>query len=73
MSSDTPLFVTLTVGSLHGLTAQTPCITDGWFGSSYQYQCHCAGSAPCDTHDGTCSSGCHQDWFEPACQYGETR
>ncbi|KAK3742964.1 hypothetical protein RRG08_005397, partial [Elysia crispata] len=48
---------------------QTPCTTDGWFGPDCQYQCHCAGSAPCDKHDGSCSSGCHQDWFGPACQY----
>ncbi|KAK3760472.1 hypothetical protein RRG08_049104, partial [Elysia crispata] len=48
--------------------AQIPC-TDGWFGPDCQYQCHCAGSAPCDKHDGSCSSGCHQDWFGPACQY----
>ncbi|KAK3797410.1 hypothetical protein RRG08_055606, partial [Elysia crispata] len=41
----------------------------GWFGPDCQYQCHCAGSAPCDKHDGSCSSGCHQDWFGPACQY----
>ncbi|KAK3748456.1 hypothetical protein RRG08_025541 [Elysia crispata] len=44
----------------------------GWFGPNCQYLCHCAGSAPCDKHDGSCSSGCHQDWFGPACQYGET-
>ncbi|KAK3757298.1 hypothetical protein RRG08_065093, partial [Elysia crispata] len=49
---------------------QTSCTTDGWFGPDCQYQCHCAGSAPCDKHDGSCSSGCHQDWFGPACQYG---
>ncbi|KAK3763092.1 hypothetical protein RRG08_005855 [Elysia crispata] len=48
---------------------QTPCTTNGWFGPNCQYQCHCAGSAPCDKHDGSCSSGCHQDWFGPACQY----
>ncbi|KAK3756438.1 hypothetical protein RRG08_029107, partial [Elysia crispata] len=47
----------------------TACVTDGWFGLNCQYQCHCAGSAPCDKHDGSCSSGCHQDWFGPACQY----
>ncbi|KAK3772218.1 hypothetical protein RRG08_064667, partial [Elysia crispata] len=49
--------------------AETPCTNDGWFGPNCQYQCHCAGSAPCDKHDGSCSSGCHQDWFGPACQY----
>ncbi|KAK3776776.1 hypothetical protein RRG08_056425 [Elysia crispata] len=49
--------------------AQTSCTTNGWFGPNCQYQCHCAGSAPCDKHDGSCSSGCHQDWFGPACQY----
>ncbi|KAK3776988.1 hypothetical protein RRG08_059706 [Elysia crispata] len=31
--------------------AQTPCPTYGWFGPNCQYQCHCAGSAPCDKHD----------------------
>ncbi|KAK3801336.1 hypothetical protein RRG08_049102 [Elysia crispata] len=41
----------------------------GWYGPNCKYQCHCAGSAPCDKHDGSCSSGCHQDWFGPACQY----
>ncbi|KAK3739089.1 hypothetical protein RRG08_064534 [Elysia crispata] len=62
--------VTLTVGqeAVSIDRAQTPC-TDGWFGPDCQYQCHCAGSAPCDKHDGSCSSGCHQDWFGPACQY----
>ncbi|KAK3792546.1 hypothetical protein RRG08_011997 [Elysia crispata] len=45
----------------------------GWFGLNCQYQCHCAGSAPCDKHDGSCSSGCHQDWFGPACQYSSVR
>ncbi|KAK3773746.1 hypothetical protein RRG08_056565 [Elysia crispata] len=49
--------------------AQTSCTTNGWFGPDCQYQCHCARSAPCDKHDGSCSSGCHQDWFGPACQY----
>ncbi|KAK3776996.1 hypothetical protein RRG08_001155 [Elysia crispata] len=49
--------------------AETSCTTNGWFGPNCQYQCHCAGSAPCDKHDGSCSSGCHQDWFGPACQY----
>ncbi|KAK3782006.1 hypothetical protein RRG08_038556, partial [Elysia crispata] len=48
---------------------QTPCTTKGWFGPNCQYQCHCAWSAPCDKHDGYCSSGCHRDWFGPACQY----
>ena len=52
-------------------TAQTPCTTDGWFGRNCQYQCHCARSAACDKVDGSCSSGCHQDWFGHACQYGE--
>ncbi|KAK3762635.1 hypothetical protein RRG08_006857 [Elysia crispata] len=66
----TVLVVTLAVISLYACTAQTPC-TNGWFGPNCQYQCHCAGSAPCDKHDGSCSSGCHQDWFGPACQYGE--
>ncbi|KAK3742360.1 hypothetical protein RRG08_057946 [Elysia crispata] len=41
----------------------------GWFGPNCQYQCHCAGSAPCDKVDGSCSSGCHLGWFGPACQY----
>ncbi|KAK3756691.1 hypothetical protein RRG08_057955, partial [Elysia crispata] len=50
-------------------TGQTHCTTDGWFGPDCQYQCHCAGSAPCDKHDGSCSSGCHRAWFGPACQY----
>ncbi|GFR77137.1 fucolectin-related protein [Elysia marginata] len=49
------------------LTAQT-CL-DGWFGTNCQYQCHCAGSAVCDKVDGSCSSGCHSDFFGPACQY----
>ncbi|KAK3783666.1 hypothetical protein RRG08_059854 [Elysia crispata] len=49
-------------------SARTQC-EDGWFGPDCQYQCHCAGSAPCNKHDGSCSSGCHQDWFGPACQY----
>ncbi|KAK3757391.1 hypothetical protein RRG08_050093 [Elysia crispata] len=48
---------------------QTSCTTNGWFGPNCQYQCHCAGSAPCDKHDGSCNSGCHRDWFGPACQY----
>ncbi|KAK3763467.1 hypothetical protein RRG08_056935 [Elysia crispata] len=65
----TVLVVTLAVISLYACTAQTPCPTNGWFGPNCQYQCHCAGSAPCDKHDGSCSSGCHQDWFGPACQY----
>ncbi|KAK3766443.1 hypothetical protein RRG08_000526, partial [Elysia crispata] len=55
--------------SLSVYPAQTSCTTNGWFGPNCQYQCHCAGSAPCDKHDGSCSSGCHQDWFGPACQY----
>ncbi|KAK3731621.1 hypothetical protein RRG08_058030 [Elysia crispata] len=40
------------------------------YGPSCQYQCHCAGSAPCNEHDGSCSSGCEQGWFGAACQYG---
>ncbi|RUS92205.1 hypothetical protein EGW08_000058 [Elysia chlorotica] len=52
-----------------GCRAQTDCTTNGWFGPDCQYQCHCAGSAPCDKVDGSCSSGCHNDWFGPACQY----
>ncbi|KAK3795281.1 hypothetical protein RRG08_055843 [Elysia crispata] len=63
------LAVTLTIISLYVCTAETPCTANGWFGPNCQYQCHCAGSAPCDKHDGSCSSGCHQDWFGPACQY----
>ncbi|GFR88254.1 multiple epidermal growth factor-like domains 10 [Elysia marginata] len=47
----------------------TPCTTSGWFGLNCQYKCHCARSAPCDKVDGTCSSGCHPDWFGPRCQY----
>ncbi|GFS02949.1 fucolectin-related molecule [Elysia marginata] len=43
--------------------------SDGWFGTSCQYQCHCAGSVECDEVDGSCSSGCHSEWFGPACQY----
>ncbi|KAK3781802.1 hypothetical protein RRG08_026984 [Elysia crispata] len=42
----------------------------GRYGPSCQYQCHCAGSAPCDRHDGSCSSGCEKGWFGAACQYG---
>ncbi|KAK3741215.1 hypothetical protein RRG08_000544 [Elysia crispata] len=61
--------LTVMIFSLSIYGAQTPCTTDGWFGPDCQYQCHCAGSAPCDKHDGSCSSGCHQDWFGPACQY----
>ncbi|GFR67787.1 hypothetical protein ElyMa_000259000 [Elysia marginata] len=53
-------------------TAHTACTDDGWFGTNCQYQCHCADSAPCDKVDGSCSSGCHSDWFGPACQYGKT-
>ncbi|KAK3739298.1 hypothetical protein RRG08_016698, partial [Elysia crispata] len=41
----------------------------GRYGPDCQYQCHCAGSDPCDKDNGSCSSGCHQDWFGPACQY----
>ncbi|KAK3790223.1 hypothetical protein RRG08_051507 [Elysia crispata] len=41
-----------------------------WYGPSCKYQCHCAGSASCDEHDGSCSSGCEQGWFGAACQYG---
>ncbi|KAK3757808.1 hypothetical protein RRG08_036697 [Elysia crispata] len=41
-----------------------------WYGPNCKYQCHCAGSAPCDRHDGSCSSGCEQGWFGAACQYG---
>ncbi|KAK3778461.1 hypothetical protein RRG08_065094, partial [Elysia crispata] len=54
--------------SLHISAAQIRC-TKGWFGPNCQYQCHCAGSVPCDKVDGSCSLGCHQDWFGPACQY----
>ncbi|KAK3731142.1 hypothetical protein RRG08_055853 [Elysia crispata] len=59
---------TVTVFSTSVSSGQTSCSKD-WFGPTCQYQCHCAGSAPCDKHDGSCSSGCHQDWFGPACQY----
>ncbi|KAK3785975.1 hypothetical protein RRG08_064111 [Elysia crispata] len=62
-------YFTLTAFSLSFSIDQTPCTSDGWFGANCEYQCHCAGSAPCDKHDGSCSSGCHQDWFGPACQY----
>ncbi|KAK3796205.1 hypothetical protein RRG08_000323 [Elysia crispata] len=65
----TALVLTLAIISLYACTAQTPCISDGWFGPDCQYECHCARSAPCDKVDGSCSSGCHQDWFGPACQY----
>ncbi|KAK3762850.1 hypothetical protein RRG08_014174 [Elysia crispata] len=65
----TALVVTLAIISLYACTAQTPCTTDGWFGRNCKYQCHCARSAACDKVDGSCSSGCHQDWFGPACQY----
>ncbi|KAK3775750.1 hypothetical protein RRG08_065509 [Elysia crispata] len=41
----------------------------GWYGPTCQYQCHCAGSAPCYKHDGSCSSGCEIGWFGSACQY----
>ncbi|KAK3797378.1 hypothetical protein RRG08_066331 [Elysia crispata] len=50
--------------------ARTQC-EDDWFGPDCQYQCHCVGSAPCNKHDGSCSSGCHRDWFGPACQYSK--
>ncbi|KAK3759692.1 hypothetical protein RRG08_051465 [Elysia crispata] len=69
-NSITALVVIATLALHSGCQAQTPCTTNGWFGPNCQYQCHCAGSAPCDKHDGSCSSGCHQDWFGPACQYG---
>ncbi|KAK3715488.1 hypothetical protein RRG08_051461 [Elysia crispata] len=71
-NSITALVVIATLVLHGGCQAQTPC-TDGWFGPNCQYQCHCAGSAPCDKHDGSCSSGCHQDWFGPACQYDRMR
>ncbi|KAK3801327.1 hypothetical protein RRG08_049093, partial [Elysia crispata] len=61
-------FLILTVESSSLSSARTPC-EDGWFGSKCQYQCHCAGSAPCDKQDGSCSSGCQRGWFGPACQY----
>ncbi|KAK3782901.1 hypothetical protein RRG08_057956, partial [Elysia crispata] len=63
------LFFTLAAFSLSVSAGQTSCTTNGWFGPNCQYQCHCARSAPCDKHDGSCSSGCHRDWFGPACQY----
>ncbi|RUS78976.1 hypothetical protein EGW08_013278 [Elysia chlorotica] len=50
-------------------SCQAETCSSGWFGPACQYQCHCAGSAPCDKVDGSCSSGCHHDWFGPACQY----
>ncbi|KAK3699507.1 hypothetical protein RRG08_059845 [Elysia crispata] len=62
------IFLILKVESSSLSSARTPC-EDGWFGSSCQYQCHCAGSGTCDKHDGSCSSGCQQGWFGPACQY----
>ncbi|KAK3735020.1 hypothetical protein RRG08_051775 [Elysia crispata] len=40
-----------------------------WYGPTCQYQCHCAGSAPCKKNDGSCSSGCQIGWFGSACQY----
>ncbi|KAK3775567.1 hypothetical protein RRG08_063665 [Elysia crispata] len=67
-NSITVLVVIATLALHSGCQAQTPC-TDGWFGPNCQYQCHCAGSAPCDKLDGFCSSGCQQNWFGPACQY----
>ncbi|KAK3761620.1 hypothetical protein RRG08_057957, partial [Elysia crispata] len=30
------------------------------------------GIGACDKDDGSCSSGCHQDWFGLACQHGES-
>ncbi|XP_059173385.1 multiple epidermal growth factor-like domains protein 11 [Physella acuta] len=43
--------------------------SNGWFGSSCQYKCHCVNNQ-CDV-DGKCTGGstCDRGWFGPLCQY----
>ncbi|GFR83855.1 receptor-type tyrosine-protein phosphatase kappa [Elysia marginata] len=45
------------------------CHTAGRFGERCKYICHCADDSPCNPYDGTCSAGCHPDFFGPGCQY----
>ncbi|KAK3786162.1 hypothetical protein RRG08_038354 [Elysia crispata] len=61
-------YIFLLAAASHGQSK--PQCSVGWYGPNCQYQCHCAGSAPCDKHDGSCRSGCEKGWFGPACQYG---
>ncbi|XP_059168902.1 uncharacterized protein LOC131950694 [Physella acuta] len=49
--------------------AITEACTEGWFGPSCQYKCHCLNN-DCDS-DGRCvdSETCEPGWFGPLCQY----
>ncbi|XP_055884823.1 receptor-type tyrosine-protein phosphatase epsilon-like isoform X2 [Biomphalaria glabrata] len=38
----------------------------GWFGSKWQYKCHCVNSCGAD---GECKGGCASGWFGAKCQY----
>ncbi|KAK3751098.1 hypothetical protein RRG08_019305 [Elysia crispata] len=61
----------ITTLSCTSCLAQTTCGTNGWFGATCRYMCHCRGNTQCDRADGSCSSGCHDDWFGSACQYSK--
>ncbi|KAK3800576.1 hypothetical protein RRG08_064114, partial [Elysia crispata] len=60
-------YIVLLAAASHGQSK--PQCSVGRYGPSCQYQCHCARSAPCHKHDGSCRSGCEKGWFGPACQY----
>ncbi|XP_014783728.1 receptor-type tyrosine-protein phosphatase T isoform X3 [Octopus bimaculoides] len=39
-----------------------------YFGYKCKFKCHCQRDEPCDKLDGTCYSGCADDYWGPGCQ-----
>ncbi|KAK3786516.1 hypothetical protein RRG08_046411 [Elysia crispata] len=56
---------------LHVIKKMVPVVQTviGLFCPDCQYQCHFAGSFPCDKVDRSCSTGCHQDCLGCNCKY----